>query len=134
MQLSGPTEDSLLIAKSIKEKYKMFWLTMDTSHIAQLGEDPERSLILAAPYCDHVHIANCILDSGSSLYGDKHPSFDIDSVVYSRTQLKLLTSIIIGNYRHRDLTIGIEIISAGDIENFENTLNNERWFFEVNIA
>ena len=134
MQLLGPTKDSLLIAKLIKEKYKMFWLTMDTSHIAQLGEDPRTSLTIAAPYFDHVHIANCILDPTSALYGDKHPSFDTDNVVYSRTQLKQLTQTIISNCQHPDITVGIEVISAGAIEDLHNILNSERWLFEVNIA
>jgi len=52
---------------------------MDTSHLRQLNETPLDSIKKAFPYCNHIHLVNCIVkDKTSNLYGDKHHEFGIE--------------------------------------------------------
>ena len=52
---------------------------MDTSHLRQLNEKPLVFIKKAFPYCNHIHLVNCIVkDITSNLYGDKHHEFVIE--------------------------------------------------------
>lgn len=74
--LIGPTAEAARVAAEIRRDYGLFGLTIDQSHLAQLGEKPEEAFAAAAPYVVHLHLANCVIrDSSSPLYGDKHPPF-----------------------------------------------------------
>lgn len=51
-------------------------ITFDTSHVAQLGEEVEKSFQLLRPWIHHLHLANCVIkDQTNPLYGDQHPIF-----------------------------------------------------------
>lgn len=134
MQLSGPTDKTLDLAAELGKDHGHFRLTMDTSHIKQLEEDPYASLLAAAPYCDHIHLANCVLEKTSPLYGDQHPSFDTPGAVYTREQLAGLASFILENYKHPELIMGIEVIASGGIDALHGLLETEKWFVEGNLS
>jgi len=78
-ELLGPTADAVELAKALSAKGYKIGLTLDTSHMRQLGEDCRESLKKGVGYCDHLHLANCYLkDKTSKMYGDKHPPFDYE--------------------------------------------------------
>jgi hypothetical protein len=53
-------------------------LTIDQSHLAQLGEAPSDSIALAWDFHVHMHLANSLLcDRDSPIYGDEHPRFGV---------------------------------------------------------
>lgn len=129
MQLAGPTEQTVAWAKELNSVCPAFGLTMDTSHIAQLGERVYDALLLSAERCSHIHLANCILTPNHPLYGDKHPLFSHPDAVYRLETLKLIASAIIQNYP-RPATVSIEVInhSSNEWEGFLNILREESWF------
>ena len=52
---------------------------MDTSHLIQLDEKLLDCIKKALPYCNHIHLANCVIkDKLHELYGDKHTEFGSD--------------------------------------------------------
>ena len=78
-RLIGPTDISVELAQSIREKHKDFGLLLDLSHLPILGEDYKDSLVKAKEYIKHIHIGNCILkDKKHAAYGDEHPRFCIE--------------------------------------------------------
>jgi len=53
-----------------------FGLTVDLSHIPQLGETARQSLEPVRDYLVHLHVGNCLLtDKAHPAYGDYHPPF-----------------------------------------------------------
>lgn len=131
-QLAGPTEQTVNWAKQLQSVCPNFRLTMDTSHIAQLGERACDSISLSKGICSHIHLANCILKPNHPLYGDKHPFFSHADAVYSLESLKLIASDIIEHYP-RPVTLAIEIInrSSNEWQEFLNILEEERWFSDL---
>ncbi|MHA1747281.1 MAG: sugar phosphate isomerase/epimerase family protein [Promethearchaeota archaeon] len=105
------TNLAIKLVREIKEKYNNFGLTMDTSHLRQLDEEPLDSIKKAFPYCNHIHLANCIIkDKTSILYGDKHPEFGIEGGEISIEEANYMIKEIKKMYRRTDLILGLEII------------------------
>lgn len=78
-QLIGPISEAVEIAKKIREQTLNFGLTIDMSHLAQLGEDKSKALNTARGYFHHVHIANAIVSNKNNpRFGDEHPRFGIE--------------------------------------------------------
>jgi sugar phosphate isomerase/epimerase len=132
-QLLGPTDDAVRFANDMRKEYPNFSLTMDTSHIAQLGEDVAIALNTAFPVCHHVHLANCILEKNDPWYGDKHPLFSNKKCVYSDEKLHALyeEAVTMFQKERKDLTIGVEVISRNS-DGFgwmEDVINESQWFF-----
>ena len=46
-QLIGPISESVEISKAVREHYRRFGLTIDLSHLAQLGEDARQAISMA---------------------------------------------------------------------------------------
>lgn len=130
MQLAGPTADTVNMIEQIAARYPIA-LTMDVSHMAQLAEQPEEAIRRAAPFCDHVHIANCVLKKDSSLYGDKHPFFDEPDGVYTRQRLQQLADFSLRVLPHSELTVAAEVISKGGMSEVDRLLKDEAWLFGV---
>ena len=76
--LLGPTPESVGVLREVRKGGGDVWLTIDQSHLAQLGEVAEESIALAQPFHVHMHLANCLLtDRASPIYGDEHPRFGV---------------------------------------------------------
>jgi len=109
--LIGSTDLAIKLVREIREQYKNFGLTMDTSHLRQLDEEPLDSIKKAFPYCNHIHLANCIIkDKTSNLYGDKHPEFGIEGGEISIEELRNILETIKKIYEGSELMVGLEII------------------------
>ena len=81
-QLLGPTS---LAASAIAETRKQFancGITLDMSHVAQLGENLVDAIRDAGDCLVHAHIANCVLATSDALFGDMHPPFDLANGEY----------------------------------------------------
>ena len=134
-QLIGPTPMAVKMAKRMRERFPNFYLTIDTSHIAQLGEDLTESIAMAAPVCRHLHIANCVLKKGDELYGDKHPYIDHMGCHYTVKQLHSIydkAETMFDGYQD-ELTVSIEVI-AHDLcqksaDRIERLRDSALWFF-----
>ena len=134
--LIGNTDLAIKLVQEIREKYKNFGLTMDTSHLRQLDEEPLDSIKKGFPYCNHIHLANCIVkDKTSNLYGDKHPEFGIEGGEISVEELKNILEAIKEIYEGSELIVGLEIIcrkenNKEEIDYFENMMKNLSWFYK----
>jgi len=133
--LVGNTDLAIKLVREIREQHKNFGLTMDTSHLRQLDEEPLDSIKKAFPYCHHIHLANCIIkDKTSNLYGDKHPEFGIEGGEISIEEIRDILKTIKEMYEESDLVVGLEIICRkGDhqeeIEHFKNTMKKLSGFY-----
>jgi len=134
--LIGSTDLAIKLVREIREKYKNFGLTMDTSHLRQLNEKPLNSIKKAFPYCNHIHLANCIVkDKTSNLYGDKHPEFGIEGGEISVEELKNILEAIKEIYEGSELMVGLEIICRKEdykeeINYFKNIMKNLSRFYK----
>lgn len=76
--LIGPTEEAVEVVREVAKQGGDVGLTLDQSHLAQLGEDAEESIAVAGEFHIHMHLANCALsDPDSPIYGDEHPRFGV---------------------------------------------------------
>jgi len=134
--LIGNTDLAIKLVWEIREKYKNFGLTMDISHLRQLNEKPLDSIKKASPYCNHIHLANCIIkDKTSILYGDKHPEFGIEGGEISVEELKNILETIKEIYEGSELIVGLEIIcrkenNKEEIDYLKNIMKNLSIFYK----
>ena len=132
--LIGSTDLAIKLVRKIREQYKNFGLTMDTSHLRQLNEKPLNSIKKAFPYCNHIHLANCIVkDKTSNLYGDKHPEFGIEGGEISVEEIKNIFEAIKEIYEGSELIVGLEIIcrkenNKEEIDYFESMMKKLGYF------
>lgn len=128
-ELIGNTEFAVKFVQDIQGKYSNIFLTLDTSHLRQLGEDPLTSIKKAFKYCKHIHIANCVLDKESPLYGDKHPRFGVKKGEFDSKSIKKIYNNICNMYKEHQLIISLEIICRedGPIEFFKQIINEIDW-------
>jgi sugar phosphate isomerase/epimerase len=75
--LIGPSEEALMVAREVKDKFAYFGLMYDMGHAPLLNEDPSKALHLLKEYLVHVHIGNCVKTPGLTAYGDQHPRFGL---------------------------------------------------------
>lgn len=134
--LIGNTDLAIKLVREIRGKYKNFGLTMDISHLRQLEEEPLDSIKKAFPYCNHIHLANCIIrDKTSNLYGDKHPEFGIEGGEISIEELRNILETIKKIYEGSELIVGLEIICRKEdykeeIDYFKNMMKNLSGFYK----
>ena len=127
-QLLGPTDE--LVAFMNELGCENVRLTMDISHIAQLGEDIHQSLSMTKKYCSHVHLANCILKKGDPMYGDRHPLFGAENGEFSVIAAADMSDWVRQLYNGEDLTVSVEIINHMSTEAFAEEIDrNTAWFW-----
>jgi sugar phosphate isomerase/epimerase len=74
--LIGPAPLAKRLAEEIRKEYDNFGLMVDLSHIPQLHESIEESLLPVKDYIMHAHMGNCVVkDPSMPAYGDQHPRF-----------------------------------------------------------
>jgi sugar phosphate isomerase/epimerase len=131
MQLAGPTDEVLVLMGRMNQPISAFALTMDVSHIAQLGEKLYPALEKTSPYCDHVHLANCVLTPGAPLYGDKHPLFTHSGAYYKCREIREVAAYLEKNAAHDPVTVALEVISREKepFQTLERVIEEEAWFF-----
>jgi len=133
--LIGNTGLAIKLVREMREKYNNFGLTMDTSHLRQLDEEPLDAIKKAFSYCHHIHLANCIIkDKSHEFYGDKHPEFGIKGGEISKEEFKNILETIKEIYIGSELIVGLEIIfrkedHKEEIDYFKNTMENLSSFY-----
>ena len=132
-QLIGPTDLGMEVAENIRKSHKNFFLTLDTSHIAQLGESVEESIDKALYLSNHVHLASCVLKPGHTLYGDKHPFFSHPDGVLSDERLHNIFLSVENRSQeeNREILIGHEVIdrSGERLGGLNKAIEESPWFF-----
>lgn len=116
--LIGPADLAKRFAEEIRKEYDNFGLMVDLSHIPQLHETIEESLLPVKDYIIHAHMGNCVTkDPSMPAYGDQHPRFgfpnsdvDVDQLV---EYLKVLKEIGFFNENKRPF-LSFEVKPVGD--------------------
>lgn len=134
--LIGPVALAKRYAEDIRKEYDNFGLMVDLSHIPQLHETIEESILPIKHYIVHAHMGNCVIkDSSMPAYGDQHPRFgfpngenDVEELVQ---YLRVLKSIGFLNTENPPI-VSFEVKPWGDedaeivVANAKRTLN-EAW-------
>jgi sugar phosphate isomerase/epimerase len=111
-QLIGPTKEAAQLAESIWAGSSNFGLTVDLSHLPQLRERIDETILAAVDHLIHVHIGNCVLEAGSPLFGDKHPRFGApDSAVGVEEVRRFLEALIYAGYFKRNTPTTMPVVS-----------------------
>ncbi len=111
--LLGPSSETSQFARAVREEHANFGITLDQSHVAQLGETPSSALKELGDAICHVHLANCVVrDSSSPLYGDCHPPFGIDGGEIGKEEISsFVLALQEGGYFDRSAPYGKPIVS-----------------------
>jgi hypothetical protein len=131
-QLLGPSIWSADFVAARKKEGLPLGLIFDISHAAQLGENLETAWDTVKPYCDHVHLANCVLEKKSPIYGDKHPFFGIPQGVYSHQRAQDFLTKLVND--PTPLRISLEMVCPpGEKEDdfFTRLRADTGWFFSL---
>lgn len=116
--LIGPALLAKRFAEEIKREYDNFGLMVDLSHIPQLHETIEESILPVKDYIVHAHIGNCVIkDPSLPAYGDQHPRFGFPDSECDADQLeeylRVLKSIGFFNMEKRPI-LSFEVKPVGD--------------------
>ncbi len=128
--LIGHTDMAVSFMDDILAEVPRISLVFDISHIAQLNEELYSSWELAKKHCTHVHLANCVLDRNSPLFGDKHPLFSVKGGVYTHETARAFFKHL--QNENSTITAGIEMICSDVSEQrfFERFASETGWFFQ----
>jgi len=128
-QLIGPSMQAYSLFKKLS--LPNVRLTMDVAHVTELFEEVGAALALCKPFCNHVHLANCVLDTTSELFGDKHPFFGAEKSCYSVAQSKDLYEEIKAIYGDDDVTVSMEMIGHDPeyMAYMQKLVDHVSWFF-----
>jgi len=116
--LIGPATLAKRFAEEIRKEYVNFGLLVDLSHIPQIHETIEESLIPVKDYILHAHMGNCVINNPAMpAYGDQHPRFgfpngecDVDEMV---EYLRVLKNIGFLSEERRPI-VSFEVKPFGD--------------------
>jgi sugar phosphate isomerase/epimerase len=102
-----------LICTEIAIAYDNFHITYDISHVKQLKEDIYEGYDRLKEYINHVHFSNCVTRyPNHSLYGDKHPPFNIEKGDFSDSDMILFLEHLEKSGKIDDIDIiSYEVIS-----------------------
>jgi len=111
--LIGPILESVEIARAIRKDTSNFGLTIDMSHLAQLGEDKTKALHIAKGYFHHVHLANAIVRyRGNPRFGDEHPRFGIEEGEHNQDSIvEFLKNLEVIGFFHEKASRSKPIVS-----------------------
>lgn len=86
--LIGPLAATLEVAKRVSEEYPNFGILLDCARFPLFQESRKEIVHTLRDYIAQVHIGNCVLaDSGSPIFGDKHPRFGISDGLVDAIEL-----------------------------------------------
>jgi sugar phosphate isomerase/epimerase len=112
-QLIGPTKEAAAVAEAVWAEYSNFGLTIDLSHLPQLRERADETVLAAVDHLIHVHIGNCVIsDETHPAYGDKHPRFGIAGGVVGVEEVKrFFEALIYAGYFKRNTPTTKPVVS-----------------------
>jgi len=112
-QLIGPTREAAQVAEAVWAEASNFGLTVDLSHLPQLRERADETVLAAVDHLIHVHIGNCVLaDDTHPAYGDKHPRFGLPGGVVGVEEVKrFLEALIYAGYFKRNTPTAMPVVS-----------------------
>lgn len=113
-RLLGPTVEAAALIERVRRTHSNIGLTLDLSHIVQLGEDIAGAVAAAREVTIHAHIANCGLDRAAlATFGDSHCRFGAPGgAVGVDDAVTFLDALVRNGYGTRPLPTRVPLISV----------------------
>lgn len=113
-RLLGPTTETVAMIRALRREHFNIGVTLDLSHLVQLGEDVEAAVAEAAEVTIHAHVASCGLDRAiPGTFGDSHCGFDAPgSAVTVEDAARFLAALARTGYGRRPLPTSLPIVSV----------------------
>jgi sugar phosphate isomerase/epimerase len=113
-RLLGPTAEAAALLADIRKQHSNVGMTLDLSHVVQLGEDIEEAVAAAGDVLIHAHVANCGLDrSLPATFGDSHCRFGAGGgAVTLDDVVRFLMALVRHGYGSRPVATSMPIISV----------------------
>jgi sugar phosphate isomerase/epimerase len=108
-QLVGPTAEAATLADRVSSTHDNFRLTIDLSHLAQLGEDPVASVKTLGARVRHIHLSTCVVSPGHPVLGDFHPSFRAAGVAVTLQSAGRALAVAAASSPDAELTVSVEV-------------------------
>lgn len=113
-RLLGPTAETAALLADIRKRHDNVGMTLDLSHLVQLGEDIETAVAVAGDLAIHAHVANCGLDRAvPETFGDSHCRFGAEGGAVSLEDVvRFLRALVRSGYGTRKVATSLPIISV----------------------
>lgn len=113
-RLLGPTAETAALVADIRRRHANVGITLDLSHLVQLGEDIDEAVATAGDLLIHAHVANCGLDrSVAETFGDSHCRFGAEGgAVTLDDVVRFLRALVRHGYGERKVATSMPIISV----------------------
>jgi sugar phosphate isomerase/epimerase len=108
-QLVGPTVEAAEFADRITRNHQNFRLTIDLSHLAQLGEDPVASVERLGARVRHLHLSTCVVVPGQVPAGDFHLSFGASGVSVTLRDASRALAAAASSSPHEEVVVSVEV-------------------------
>lgn len=136
--LIGPTKEAVDVVAKVKREHANVGLTSDLSHLPLLHESPEKAVMEAKPFLEHVHVGNCVYkDKSHPQFGDQHPRFGVAGGENSVEELAEFLAALrdIGYFRKKTATrlpvVSFEVKPAAGESSEVLIANSQRVFVEA---
>lgn len=113
-RLLGPTVEAVALLRDVRKRHANVGMTIDLSHVVQLGEDVEEAVAVAGDLLIHAHVANCGLDRAvAATFGDSHCRFGAaGGAVVLADVVRFLKALVRNGYGARTLPTTMPIITV----------------------
>lgn len=113
-RLLGPTAETAALLADIRTRHANVGMTLDLSHLVQLGEDIDEAVAAAGDLTIHAHVANCGLDrTAPETFGDSHCRFGAEGGAVSLDDVvRFLRALVRHDYGTRRVATSLPIVSV----------------------
>lgn len=112
-RLLGPTTEAVALIQRVRRTQPNIGMTLDLSHVVQLGEDIRQSVETARDVLIHAHVANCGLDRAvPATFGDSHCRFGAPGgAVELKDVVTFLDALVRNGYGESPLPTRLPLVS-----------------------
>jgi sugar phosphate isomerase/epimerase len=113
-RLLGPTSETVEMVRALRRDHYNIGVTLDLSHLVQLGEDIAEAVRISADVTIHAHAATCGLNRAvPDTFGDSHCRFDAPGSAVSIDDVTLfLKTLVETGYGAARIATRVPIISV----------------------
>lgn len=113
-RLLGPTVETAQMVRALRRDHFNIGMTLDLSHLVQLGEDIAEAVEIASDVTIHAHVATCGLDRRfPETFGDSHCRFDAPgSAVAIGDVATFLTALVATGYGTDRIATRMPLVSV----------------------
>lgn len=113
-RLLGPTAETATLLADVRKRHGNVGMTLDLSHLVQLGEDIDDAVAAAGDLLIHAHVANCGLDRAvPETFGDSHCRFGAQGGAVSLGDVvRFLRALVRHGYGERRVATRLPIVSV----------------------